>query len=228
MGYVFHFEVPMRQLPVFLLAALQTLRISGLGILIGLAISIFGALGRMSKNKVIYVISTAYVEFIRNTPFLVQLFIIYFGLPSIGLQFTANTAALIALSINCGAYCTEVVRAGIESIRKGQIDAGLSLGMSYMQVFRHVILFPALKAVFPPLGNVFIITMLGSSAVAIISAQELTYAGSMLESRTFRSFEIFTVITVIYFILAQILAGIFKVIELKVFKRTERRIIAQI
>lgn len=222
MDYVFHFEVPLRNLSVLVQGALVTLRISGISILLGLGISIFGALGRLSKNKIIYTIATAYVEFIRNTPFLVQLFFVYFGLPSLGLQLGSDTAALIALSINCGAYCTEIVRAGIESIHKGQVEAGLSLGMSYLQVFRHIILFPALKSVFPPLGGTFIITMLGSSAIAIISAQELTYAGMIMESRTFRSFEIFTVITVIYFILSQILALVFKAIDWLVFQRPMR------
>jgi polar amino acid transport system permease protein len=204
MRYKFHWEVPLQNLPAFLWGALATLEISALAVLVGLMIAVACALARLSKVRALRGIATAYMEIIRNTPLIVQLFYVYFGLPAIGINLSAFTVAIIALTINCGAYCTEIIRAGIQSIHRGQTEAGLSLGMTPWQVFRYVILMPTLRVVWPPLASQFIATMLGSSVVSQISAEELTYAGSLLESRTYRTFEIFIAITVIYFVMSQI------------------------
>jgi polar amino acid transport system permease protein len=147
-------------------------------------------------------LASAYVEVIRNTPLLVQLFIIFFGLPSIGLKLTSGQAAVIALTINLGAYATEIVRAGIEAIHKSQIEAGLSLGLSRLQVFRYIILFPALKVIYPALASQFILLMLATSIVSLIAAEDLFHMAAFLESRTFRSFEIYLVVTGLYLALA--------------------------
>jgi len=206
MTYKFHWEVPLQNLPAFLWGALATLELSGVAVLCGLLIAVAAALARLSRFRVLRGAAATYVEVIRNTPFIVQLFYVYFGLPTIGINLGAFTVAIVALTLNCGAYCTEIIRAGIESIHRGQTEAGLSLGMTSWQVFRYVILMPTLRVVWPPLASQFIATVLGSSVVSQISAEELTYAGSLLESRTYRTFEIFFAITVIYFVMSQVFA----------------------
>lgn len=219
MSYTFHWQVPLQNMSLFLWGALATLQMSGIAVLLGLIIAIFCALARLSKRRFLRAPATAYVETIRNTPFLVQLFYVYFGLVAIGINLDAFTVAILTLTINCGAYCTEIIRAGIQSIHRGQTEAGLSLGMTYWQVFRYVILMPTLRVVWPPLASQFIATMLGSSVVAVISAEELTYAGMLLESRTFRTFEIFFVITILYFVMAQVFSLLFSLTGQRVFRR---------
>jgi len=220
MSYTFHWEVPLRNLPLFLWGVLGTLEISGIAVLCGLVIAIAAALARLSKHRLLRGVATAYVEAIRNTPLLVQLFYFYFGLPAIGINLKAFSVAIVALTINCGAYSTEILRAGIQSIHRGQSEAGLSLGMTSWQVFRYVILMPTLRVVWPPLASQFIATMLGSSIVSQISAEELTYAGAFLESRTFRTFEIFFVITIIYFLMSQCFSLLFYLTGRRVFRQT--------
>ena len=219
MSYTFHWQVPLQNMSLFLWGALATLQMSGIAVLLGLIIAIFCALARLSKRRFLRVPATAYVETIRNTPFLVQLFYVYFGLVTIGINLDAFTVAILTLTINCGAYCTEIIRAGIQSIHRGQMEAGLSLGMTYWQVFRYVILMPTLRVVWPPLASQFIATMLGSSVVAVISAEELTYAGMLLESRTFRTFEIFFVITIMYFVMARLFSLLFSLTGQRVFRQ---------
>jgi polar amino acid transport system permease protein len=127
---------------------------------------------------------------------------VFFGLPSLGLRLSAGQAAVIALTVNLGAYATEIVRAGIEAIHKSQIEAGLSLGLSRLQVFRYVVLFPALKVIYPALASQFILLMLATSIVSLIAAEDLFHMAAFLESRTFRSFEIYLVVTGLYLALA--------------------------
>ena len=141
---------------------------------------------------------SAYVEFIRNTPFLIQLYFVFFALPHFGMRMNSNTAALVAMVINLGAYSTEIVRAGVEAVPGGQIEAGRALGLRRFQIVRFIILFPALKAVYPALTSQFILVLLGSSIVSAIAAEELTAVANTINSQTFRSFEIYTIVTVIY------------------------------
>ncbi|MEB3230960.1 MAG: amino acid ABC transporter permease [Leptolyngbyaceae bacterium] len=147
-------------------------------------------------------IATAYVEAIRNTPFLVQLLFIFFGISSLGPRLGSEQAALLALVINFGAYSTEIIRTGIEGIDPHQMEAGLSLGMKRFQVFRHVVLKPAIATIYPALTSQIILLMLLSSVVSQISAEELTFMGNFLRSRTFRDFEIYGAIALIYMTLA--------------------------
>jgi polar amino acid transport system permease protein len=218
MTYTFHWEVPLQNLPEFLWGALATLEMSGVACLLGSLVAVSCALARLSKNKYLRRAATAYVEIIRNTPFIVQLFYVYFGLVTFGINLEAFSVAIITLTLNCGAYCTEIIRAGIQSIHRGQTEAGLSLGMTSWQVFRYVILMPTLRVVWPPLASQFIATMLGSSVVSAISAEELTYAGMMLESRTFRTFEIFFFLTIVYFLMARLFSLLFSLTGQKVFR----------
>jgi polar amino acid transport system permease protein len=144
----------------------------------------------------------AYVELIRNTPFIVQLFFIYFGLPAAGFKLSAETASFIAMVVNLGAYATEIIRAGLEATPRGQIEAAQSLALSSRQTFFWVVLPPALKKVWPSLVGQIIIVMLGSSVCGQISTQELSYAADLIQSRNFRSFEAFIVVGTIYLLLS--------------------------
>jgi polar amino acid transport system permease protein len=144
----------------------------------------------------------AYVELIRNTPFIVQLFFIFFGLPAAGFRLSAETASFIAMVVNLGAYATEIIRAGLEATPKGQIEAAQSLALSRRQTFVWVVLPPALKKVWPSLVGQIIIVMLGSSVCGQISTQELSYAADLIQSRNFRSFEAFIVVGAIYLLLS--------------------------
>ena len=144
----------------------------------------------------------SYVELIRNTPFIIQLFFIFFGLPAAGFKLSAETASFIAMVVNLGAYGTEIIRAGLEATPKGQIEAAVSLALSRTQTFVRVVLPPALKKVWPGMVSQIIIVMLGSSVCGQISTQELSYAADLIQSRNFRSFEAFIVIGVIYLMLS--------------------------
>lgn len=147
----------------------------------------------------------AYVELIRNTPFIVQLFFIFFGLPAAGFKLSAETASFIAMVVNLGAYATEIIRAGLEATPKGQLEAAQSLALTRRQTFVWVVLPPALKKVWPSLVSQIIIVMLGSSVCGQISTQELSYAADLIQSRNFRSFEAFIVVGGIYLLLSVVL-----------------------
>ncbi len=189
-----------------------TLLLSGVAMSGGLAIGVLCAAARVFGPGWLRRLVGAYVEVIRNTPLLVQLFLIFFGLPSLGLRLDGLTAAMIALVINLGAYTTEIVRAGLEAVPKAQIEAGHSLGLSGLQVFRYIVVFPALKAMFPALASQFVLMMLATSVVSQISVQDLFHAASIVQSRTFRDFEVYTVIGVLYLSLAFAFRGLFAVI----------------
>ena len=131
-----------------------------------------------------------YVELIRNTPFIVQLFFLFFGLPSLGIKLSPESASVLAMVINLGAYATEIIRAGIEATPRGQIEAALSLALSRAQVFTRVVLPPALRKVWPALVSQIIIVMLGSAVCGQISTEELSYAANLIQSRNFRSFRV--------------------------------------
>lgn len=144
----------------------------------------------------------AYVELMRNTPFLVQLFMIFFGLPLIGVKMTGEWAALLAMTLNLGAYASEIIRAGVDSIHKSQLEAGESLALTRWQVFRYVILKPAFARVWPALSSQFVLMMLASSICSFIAVRELSGVASIIEQNTFRSFEVYIVVTVLYLALA--------------------------
>jgi polar amino acid transport system permease protein len=142
------------------------------------------------------------VELIRNTPFIVQLFFIFFGLPSLGVKLTPEVASVIAMVVNLGAYAAEIVRAGIENTPRGQIEAARSLALTELQVFTRVVLPPSLARVWPAMVSQIVIVMLGSAVCGQISAQELSYAANLIQSRNFRAFEAYIVATAIYLLLA--------------------------
>ena len=222
MHYAFHFNVVWDHWRDLAEGALLTIQLSALAMMIGLVVATVCAYAKTAGPTLLRRVVTAYIELIRNTPFLVQIFIIYFSLPALGISVGANEAAVAAMVVNFGAYGTEILRAGIESITHGQIDAAKALGLSRLQTFRYVVLFPALKTVFPALASQFILLMLASSIVSAISAVELTAATNSLVSTTFRPFEFYFVATGLYLAMAlgfrALLGGIYWI----VFMRRQR------
>jgi polar amino acid transport system permease protein len=220
--YAFHFNVVWDHWRDLAEGAWLTIRLSALAMVIGLAVATVCAYAKAAGPNPLRWAIGAYVELIRNTPFLVQIFIIYFSLPALGISMGANEAALAAMVVNFGAYGTEILRAGIESITHGQIDAARALGLTRLQIFRHVILFPALKTVFPALASQFILLMLASSVVSAISAVELTAITNSLQSTTFRPFEFYFVATGLYLLMALGFRAVFGAVYWVVFMRRQR------
>ena len=219
MNYVFQFNVVWEHLPELLDGALRTIELSASAMALGLCLGVLCALGQSIGPVAVRWMVAVYVELIRNTPFLIQIFIFYFSLPVVGVRLTANTAALLALTINLGAYASEIVRAGIDAIPRGQVEAARALGLKNLQIFRLVILFPALKTVYPALASQFILLMLSSSIVSTISAVELTSITSSLQSTTFRSFEFYFVATGLYLLMSLGFRAGLNTIYLVIFER---------
>ncbi len=181
---------------------LYTTLLTILSTAVGVSVGTAGASARTFGPKGLGRAVGVYVELIRNTPFIVQLFFIFFGLPALGAKLSENEAAFLAMVVNLGAYSTEIIRAGIEAVPKGHIEAGLSLGMSLGQVLRLVVLKQAFMKVYPALSSQIIIVMLGSAVVSQISAEDLTYAANFIQSRNFRAFEVYLVAALLYLLLA--------------------------
>jgi polar amino acid transport system permease protein len=164
-------------------------------------------------------VSTTYVEAVRNTPLLVQIFLVYFGLPSLGLRVSATEAALIALVVNLGAYTTEIIRAGIVATHPAQIEAAASLGLTPRQIFWDVVLIPALDRVWPALSSQFVLIMLASSIVSQIGFEELTSAAALIDSRTYRSTEVYIVTAALYLGLTLLFRNLLRLFGLAIFAR---------
>jgi polar amino acid transport system permease protein len=223
MNYSFDFSIIWQNFGVLLAGAWLTIKISLLAIAFGLVIGIIGALCRTSGNRFLDWIALAYVEVIRNTPYLIQLFFIFFGLPNLGLKLTAEQAAILSLAVNFGAYSTEIVRAGVESIHKGQVEAGLAIGFKKLDVFRYIVLPPALANVYPALIGQVILAVLFTSVVSQIATEDLTFAGDYLNSRTFRSFEIYFTIALIYLAIVWLIKALSFLIEKRFFEFAKYR-----
>jgi polar amino acid transport system permease protein len=172
---------------------------------LGGALSVIGAVGKRSRWAWVRALAGGYVELIRNTPFVVQLFVVFFGLPSFGLRLDAMPAAILAMTVNMGAYGTEIMRAGLDAVATGQIEAGAALGLRRRQVFLRVVLPQAVRAVYPALASQAVIMMLESAVVSQIAVRDLTYEADLVQSRTFLAFETYAVVTLIYLGLAVLL-----------------------
>jgi polar amino acid transport system permease protein len=196
--YTFRFNEVLRHVDLIVDGAIRSLWLTGLtatlGLLLGTACAAILVYGPRRAHPFVL----AYVELFRNTPFLVQLFFIFFGLASLGYRMGAMTAAIVALTVNFGAYTTEVMRAGLQSVSRGQLESAASLGLSPWSIFRDVVAFQAIRNVFPSLVSYMVLLFLGSSVVSQISADDLMRAASFIDSRTFRSFEAYTVISAVY------------------------------
>jgi polar amino acid transport system permease protein len=183
-----------------------TVTLIGVGGTLGVAVGIAGAWARgFSGIRALEVAVAAYVELVRNTPFLIQLFFIFFGLPTLGVKLTEVQAAILAMVVNLGAYATEIIRAGVAAVARGQVEAGVSLAMTRLQVFRHVVLRPALAKIWPALTSQMVIVMFGSAVCSQIAVEELTFAANFIQSRNFRAFETYFVVTGMYLVLALLL-----------------------
>ncbi|SOE99448.1 amino acid ABC transporter membrane protein 1, PAAT family [Burkholderia sp. OK233] len=189
-----------------------TLELIAVGGVAGMALAVACAWGKTHGARALRFAIDVYVELFRNTPFLIQLFFVFFGLPSFGIHISSNSAALLATMLNLGAYCTEILRAGIAGVPKGQTEAALSLAMTRWQTFRHVILRPALRKVWPAISSQLVIVMLGSAVCSQISVEELSYAANFIQARNFRAFETYAVTTLIYFGLAVALRAVLRLI----------------
>ena len=187
---------------LLLRGALFTLELTAIGAILGVALGTVGAVVRAWKIQPFAWVFGVYVELIRNTPFLVQLFFIFFGLPSLGLKITEWQAAVLAMVINLGAYSTEIIRAGIQAIPRGQLEAAAALAMTRFEAFRHVVLLPALGKVWPALSSQIIIVMLGSAVCSQIATEELSFAANFIQSRNFRAFETYALTTLVYLCMA--------------------------
>jgi putative glutamine transport system permease protein len=205
--------VVLAHLPFLLEGLWTTGRLAALSLPLALALGILFGVLRITPFRLLRAIGTVYVEFFRNTPLLVQTFFAFFGLPSLGLRLPAFWAACLALGIYTGAYVAEVVRAGIQSISRGQLEAARSLGLTYGQMMRFVILPQAIAITVPPLGNLVIAMTKNTSLSSSIAVSDLLYNGYLVNSRTFATYEIFTAIAAGYLLLTVPLSYLVGVVE---------------
>jgi polar amino acid transport system permease protein len=201
-SYRLDFEALFQYLSLFLQGTAVTLGLTAVASVLGIAIGIGGAAAAGGKKPWLRKFVAAYVELIRNTPFIVQMFFIFFGLPSLGLRLSALAAAAVAMTINLAAYAIEIIRAGLEGVPSGQSEAASSLGLRALPVFALVVLPQAIANVYPALVGQVTITMLESAVVSQIAVVDLTHVADFIQSRNFRSFETYLTVTVVYLALA--------------------------
>jgi polar amino acid transport system permease protein len=198
----FKFEAVWAEFDTILAGVGLTIVLSISAIILGSILAILLSALRRIGGRWVGILIDAYVELMRNTPFLIQLFMVFFGLPLIGIRMSGDMAALLAMTLNLGAYASEIIRAGVDSVHKSQLEAGESLALTRMQVFRYVILKPAIARVWPALTSQFVLMMLASSICSFIAVRELSGVAAIVEQDTFRSFEVYIIVTIIYLILA--------------------------
>lgn len=213
MAYQLDPYIIIKYLPLFLKGVFLTMEISFLAILIGLPIGILAAVARTSRFRILNLVGAVYVEVFRNTPLLIQIFIIFFGLPGLGIKLSPYVSGLTALVLYVGAYNTEVIRAGLEAVPRGQIEAAKSLGLTGVQTFLYVILPQTFQISLPALGNNWVALVKNSSLVSVIGMVELTWVTFDLNALTFRSFELFGAATLFYLLLIFILINLLAFVE---------------
>jgi polar amino acid transport system permease protein len=212
-NYQFDFSPVIAAAPELLRGCLGTLGLAGSGMFLAIVIGIGGVVLRDSHIKQIRWLVIAFVELIRNTPFLVQIYFIFFALPLAGVRLSPTPTAIIALGVNGGAYAIEIIRGGVQSINKGQIEAGYALGLHKMLVFRLIVLKPALRAIYPSLASQFILLTLNTSITSAVAAYELTSVAKTIENDTFRSFEVYLTVTGLYLIMSWLMMNVLAVIS---------------
>jgi len=200
------FQVVVESLPYFLKGAVVTIKVTALSVAMGMVLGLFAGLFKLSKVKIVYFLATLYIDFFRGTPLFVQLLLFYFGvLPLFGIN-DPFASAVITCGLNSGAYIGEIVRAGIQAVDKGQMEAARSLGMSHIKAMCYVILPQAYKIVIPPLINEFIALLKDTSLVSIIAVAELTYRGTLVYANTYQATWVWGTIAIMYFIITKILS----------------------
>ena len=207
----------------FLIGAKNTILLAIFTVFLGIVIGVILALGKISNIKIFRVISSVYIEFVRGTPVLVQLYIIYYGLPKIGINipnvpgFGANSgdfiAGIVTLSLNSAAYVAEIIRAGIQAVDKGQMEAARSLGMGNGVAMRHIIIPQAFKNILPALSNEFITVIKESSIVSIIGIHDLMYNADTVRGNIFKPFEPLIVAALLYFVMTFSLSRLLGLVE---------------
>lgn len=200
-------------LPVFIKGAWMTVQLSALSLVLGLILGIVGGLCKTTNIPILKWIANLYTWIFRGTPLLVQLFILYFGLPQLGIMLEPFEAGVLGMALNTGAYITELIRSGIQAVDKGQMEAATSLGMSKTITMFRVIGPQATRIAVPPLVNQFIMTIKNSSMVSLVTITELFRTGETVITSTFRSFEVYTIIAVMYLIMTSILMIAAKYLE---------------
>lgn len=222
MGYEFNFDAVLRQLPLLLEGSRATLVLAFWATILGFALGTVCAVIRTSGPIWAQRIIAIYVEIIRNTPLLIQAYFLIFGLASVGVRMPILVGAVLALVVNVGAYSTEVMRAGIQSIRKGQIEAAECLGMNRVQIFLHVIMRPGMERVYPSLASLYVLLMLGSSVISAVGVEELFATANRVQSMTYRNFEVFIVLGGLYLGLTLLMRLTFWALGLLLFPRKRK------
>lgn len=210
MSYTFQFGQLLPYAEQFALGIWLTIVLGMQAMVLSLIVGVIGAAARTQPIRIFRWIFTVYVEAVRNTPVLVQIYLIFFALPGFGLRLSPNTAAVVALTINGGAYLTEIIRAGILAVPKGQIEAGKALGLRPRHIFFDIVARPAIRTVYPAVTSEFVILLLNTSLCSQIAANELTAVGNAIDSQTFRSLEVYAVLCVAYVALSITFSAFFR------------------
>lgn len=208
MSYTFHFSQVVPYLGLMAKGLMVSILITAISAIFGTGLGLLSAVARLSTFTWLRRIADVYVEVVRNTPLLIQMYLLYFGLGQFDIQIPPTVAAIMAMAINTGAYTTVIFQSGINAVDAGQREAALSLGLTSRQVFRHVILPPAFRIVFPMLVNQTLSVFLFSSVASTITVPELTHQTLHAEAQTFRTFEVFAISTLFYFVCAFLLSVI--------------------
>jgi polar amino acid transport system permease protein len=224
MSYTFQYGQVLPYLPYLLAGAWITLQIAFLAFGGGMLLGLLGALARTSGSRLARAVAGLYVTVFTNTPQLVQIFFLFFALPEAGIRLDSYEAVLLGMTLNAGAYLTEIQRAGIVSVRRSELDAAATLGLSRVQTLRYVIVPHVVKVLFPPLSSHYIVMTLGTSMGALFGLEELTGRAFNIESRTFRSLEIFSIVAVVYLV-ANVVASTVLVVVGRVAFRVRVRIV---
>ncbi|WNJ88033.1 amino acid ABC transporter permease [Bosea sp. 685] len=222
MAYEFDFGSVLASWPMLLQGAWTTLVLTFWATLAGFTVGTLCAVARTSGPRWLRLVVGGYVEVVRNTPLLIQAYFLIFGLASIGARLPIMLGVVIAMVVNIGSYTTEVMRAGIESIKRGQIEAAGCLGLSKAQIFLHVVLRPAMERVYPSLVSLYVLLMLGSSVLSAVGVEELFGVSNRVQSLTYRNFEVFIVLGAIYLALTLLLRGSFWVLGQLIFPRRRK------
>lgn len=225
MKYALDFTTLAPYWPVFLNGAWLTLKMTAVAVVVGVAVGTLVAFAKRSRVTPISQICAVYIEIVRNTPFLVQIFLLYFGLASFGVRMPTFAAAVLAMIINIAAYAAEIIRAGLESVPRGQIEAAECLGLSKWRIGWHVMLQPSIEKVYPALTSQFLLMMQASAMASQISAEELTAIANTVQSDTFRSLETYIVVAALYLVLSLLIKLVTSVLGHVLFRR--RRVLRQ-
>lgn len=222
MNYEFDFASVLEQWPLLLQGAWTTVQLSFLATILGFVLGTLSAIARGSHKRWLRRLVDIYVETVRNTPLLIQSYFLIFGLSSVGVTMPIMVGAVLALVINIGAYTCEIIRAGIESIHFGQIEAAECLGLSRTQILWHVVLRPSVERVWPALTSQFVLLMLASSVMSSVGAEELLGVSNRIQSETFRNFEVFIVLWGVYLALSYLMRGSFWLLGQIIFTRRRK------